>query len=125
MFPFFKYLIPLPQGQDRAKIQAALEHCCGAARVQVLSRDPLALVTRWGKQAYKITVEGNFIRISTWMPTWAHVLVWVSLAIGLIFSGGGLLCILPFWVLIYWLVLVKAVGPRIERALVDYFQRNP
>jgi hypothetical protein len=125
MFPFFKYLIDIPPGVDSTRLQAALEHCMGSSRVHVLSRDPLAITTRWGKQAFKITVEGSHIRISPWMPTWAHVLIWVSIALCLVFSAGGILCILPFWVIIYWLVLTKSVGPRIERALEDYFQQHP
>ncbi|MEC7946025.1 MAG: hypothetical protein VX265_00575 [Myxococcota bacterium] len=123
MFPFFKFMIKLPEGVDSAMVLAAVENAVGAARTDVLSRDPMALTFRWGKNGYKATMEDGQLRISPWMPTWAHVLVWVMLTVVVLSSAGGALCFVPLYLPLYWLVLNKFIGPRIDGALQRYFEK--
>lgn len=123
MFPFFKYMIEIPSDADSAMVLAAVEHAVGAARTDVLSRDPMAATFRWGKNGYKATMENGKLRISPWMPTWAHVLIWVCLTITMISTVGGILCFVPLYLGLYWLVLNKFIGPKIEDALQRYFNK--
>jgi hypothetical protein len=124
IFPFLKHMTPLPPGLSNDRIQVAVEHCAGSMRTNILSQDPLEITFEMGF-FYKVSIEDKNLRLSPWLPTWSIVVIWAMIFILTIPTAGLLLGFVLFFLAFQWVILKRMIGPKLEKALLEYIDKSP